>query len=93
MGPDRARPLTALPEFGTRIHGARIRGVGFPQLADRSDVVWGSLRQGAAVVALARGDRSVALVSVNADQVLAELAQRLWRAGRPDRAPVAEHQR
>jgi len=78
LGRDRARPLTALPEFGTRIHGARIRGVGFPQVANRASVVWGSLRGGSAVVALARGNRSVALVSVNADQVLHALARQLW---------------
>jgi NADPH-dependent 2,4-dienoyl-CoA reductase/sulfur reductase-like enzyme len=78
VGPGEARPLTALPEFGTRIHGARIRGVGFPQIADRDGVVWGSLRQGSAVIALARGGRSVALVSVNADRVLNQLAGQLW---------------
>jgi NADPH-dependent 2,4-dienoyl-CoA reductase/sulfur reductase-like enzyme len=81
-GADRARPLTAMPEFGTRILGARFRGVGFPHLADRGGVVWGSLRSGSAVVALARGNTSVALVSVNADRVLHALAGRLW----PDQA-------
>lgn len=85
LGPDRARPLAALPEFGTRIHGARIRGVGFPQVADRSSVVWGSLRGGSAVVALARGGTSVALVSVNADRVLHGLAPELWPAYAVDR--------
>ena len=39
-GPSEGRPLTALPEFGTTIYGARIRGVGFPQTADRDGVVW-----------------------------------------------------
>jgi hypothetical protein len=77
-GPDRARPVTAMPEFGTRIHGARVRGVGFPQLANHGSVVWGSLRSGSAVVALVRGTTSVALVSVNADRVLHALAARLW---------------
>ncbi|RNM13899.1 hypothetical protein [Nocardioides pocheonensis] len=77
-GPDRARPVTAMPEFGTRIHGARVRGVGFPQLANRGSVVWGSLRSGSAVVALVRDTTSVALVSVNADRVLRALAARLW---------------
>lgn len=77
-GPDRARPLIAVPEFGTRIHGARVRGVGFPQLATHGSVVWGSLRAGSAVVALVRGTTSVALVSVNADRVLHALAGRLW---------------
>ncbi|WP_165821051.1 FAD-dependent oxidoreductase [Nocardioides gansuensis] len=43
-GPASARPLTELPEFGTTIHGARIRAVGFPQLADRGRVVWAPSR-------------------------------------------------
>jgi NADPH-dependent 2,4-dienoyl-CoA reductase/sulfur reductase-like enzyme len=80
-GPNLARPLTAMPEFGTRIHGARVRGVGFPQLATHGSVVWGSLRSGSAVVALVRGTTSVALVSVNADRVLHALAGRLWPDG------------
>jgi NADPH-dependent 2,4-dienoyl-CoA reductase/sulfur reductase-like enzyme len=78
LGPERARALTALPEFGTRIHGARIRGVGFPQVADRGSVVWGSLRGDSAVLALARGTTTVAVVSVNADRVLRALAGELW---------------
>jgi NADPH-dependent 2,4-dienoyl-CoA reductase/sulfur reductase-like enzyme len=90
VGPDQARPLSALPEFGTSIHGARIRGVGFAQLADRSGVVWGSLRQGSAVVALARCGRTVALVSVNADRVLAQLACQLWPDYVPGRVPDTE---
>ena len=77
-----------MPEFGTRIHGARIRGVGFPQVADRGGVVWGSLRGGSAVVALARGNTSVALVSVNADRVLHALARQLWPDYAIDRDPT-----
>jgi len=88
LGPDRARSLTALPEFGTRIHGARIRGVGFPQVADRAGVVWGSLRGGSAVVALARGKTTVALVSVNADRVLRALSRQLWPDYAIDRDPA-----
>jgi NADPH-dependent 2,4-dienoyl-CoA reductase/sulfur reductase-like enzyme len=73
-GPDAGRPLTALPEFGTTIHGARIRGVGFPQLADHGRVVWGSLETGAAVVALERGGTAVAAISVNATAELSRWA-------------------
>ena len=87
-GRDRARPLTALPEFGTRIHGARIRGVGFPQVADGAGVVWGSLRGGSAVVALTRGGTSVALVSVNADRVLRALTPELWPDCAVDQDPA-----
>lgn len=65
-GPGRARPLTALPTFGTTIHGARIRAVGFPQAADRSRVVWGAVEEGQALVALARGSQVVAIVSLDA---------------------------
>ena len=46
VGPGEARTLTDLPTFGTTIHGARIRAVGFPQFADRSLVVWGSMEIG-----------------------------------------------
>ncbi len=75
-GPTAGRPLTALPEFGTTIHGARIRSVGFPRLADGERVVWGSLETGAAVVALSRGGSAVAAIGVNATAELARWAPR-----------------
>lgn len=87
-GPAGARPLTALPEFGTRIHGARIRGVGFPQVADHGGVLWGSLRGGSAVVALFRDRTAVGLVSVNADRVLHSLTRQLWPDYTIDRDPA-----
>lgn len=91
LGPERARPLTALPEFGTRIHGARIRCVGFPQVADHASVVWGALRAGSAVVALTRASTSVALIAVNADRVVRALAHQIWPhyAVDRDRDPAA----
>lgn len=73
-GPASARPFTELPEFGTTIHGARIRAVGFPQLADRGRVAWGSLEDGAAVVSLFRGPTAIAAISVNATAVLPQWA-------------------
>jgi NADPH-dependent 2,4-dienoyl-CoA reductase/sulfur reductase-like enzyme len=76
-GPDAARPLTTLPTFGTTIHEARIRSIGFPQVADRSRVVWGSVESGQALVAMGRGDRLVALVSLNAHERLGQLADGL----------------
>lgn len=76
-GPAQARPLTALPTFGTTIHGARIRAVGFPQFADRSRVVWGSVETGSALVALGRGSQLVAVVSLAAHDRLASLAGQL----------------
>jgi len=76
-GADRARPLCGLPTFGTTIHGARIRSVGFPQVADRSHVVWGSVESGEALLALGRGDRLVAAVSLNAHGRLPLLAAQL----------------
>jgi 3-phenylpropionate/trans-cinnamate dioxygenase ferredoxin reductase subunit len=76
-GPGEARPLTALPTFGTTIHGARIRAVGFPQVADRSRVVWGSLETGRALVALGRGSQLVAVVSLDAHERLAPLVTQL----------------
>ncbi|WP_168218541.1 NAD(P)/FAD-dependent oxidoreductase [Nocardioides eburneiflavus] len=77
-GPASARPLTGLPEFGTTIHGARIRAVGFPQLADRGRVVWGSFEDGAAVVRLYRGRTAVAAISVNAATVLPHWAPQVY---------------
>jgi 3-phenylpropionate/trans-cinnamate dioxygenase ferredoxin reductase subunit len=73
-GPAMARPLTELPEFGTTIHGARIRAVGFPQLADRGRVVWGAFEDGAAVVSLFRGPTAIAAISVNAAGMLPRFA-------------------
>lgn len=83
VGPGRARPWIALPKFGTRIHGNQIRGIGYPHVADQERVVWGSLQQGSAVVALARGGRTVALVSVAADAAINQIAGQLWPHYRP----------
>jgi 3-phenylpropionate/trans-cinnamate dioxygenase ferredoxin reductase subunit len=77
LGPVEARALTDLPTFGTTIHGARIRAVGFPQVADRSLVVWGSMESGRALVALGRGDQLVALVSLDSHERLAPLVGQL----------------
>jgi len=76
-GPAAARSLTALPTFGTTIHAARIRVVGFPQVADRSRVVWGSVETERALVALGRGSQLVAVVSLNAHEHLAALESQL----------------
>ena len=76
-GPGEARPLTALPTFGTTIHGARIRAVGFPQAADRSRVVWGAVGEGPALVALARGSQVVAIVSLDAHDHLPSVTGQL----------------
>jgi 3-phenylpropionate/trans-cinnamate dioxygenase ferredoxin reductase subunit len=76
-GPGEARPLTALPTFGTTIHGARIRAVGFPQVADHSRVVWGSVETGSALVAMGQGRQLVAVVSLDAHERLASLASQL----------------
>lgn len=76
-GPGQARRLTALPTFGTTIHGARVRAVGFPQAADRSRVVWGSVEAGQALVALARGRQVVAVVSLAAHDHLPSLVGQL----------------
>ncbi|MGA9748476.1 MAG: FAD/NAD(P)-binding oxidoreductase [Nocardioides sp.] len=76
-GPGDARPLTALPTFATTIHGARVRAVGFPQVADRSRVVWGAVESGQALVALARGRQVVAMVSLDAHELLASVVGQL----------------
>jgi len=76
-GVDAARSLAALPTWATTIHGARIRAVGFPQVADRARTVWGSVEAGEALVALGSGRQLVAVVSLNAHDRLADLADRL----------------
>jgi NADPH-dependent 2,4-dienoyl-CoA reductase/sulfur reductase-like enzyme len=81
-GPESGVPLTALPGFGTTIHGARIRSLGFPQVADRSRVVWGSLESGKALVVLGRREKAVAAISVNAADLLPVLGKQL-RPGVP----------
>jgi 3-phenylpropionate/trans-cinnamate dioxygenase ferredoxin reductase subunit len=89
-GPDASRPLDALPTFGTTIHGARIRAVGFPQVADRSRVVWGSTESGQALVALGRGSRLAAVVSLNAHGRLAPLVDQLRPGARLDGVQLEE---
>jgi NADPH-dependent 2,4-dienoyl-CoA reductase/sulfur reductase-like enzyme len=78
-GPGEARPLTALPTFGTTIHGARVRAVGFPQAADRSRVLWGAVEEGQALVALARESQVVAIVSLDAHEHLPSVIGQLRR--------------
>jgi len=74
---DRRVPSRPLPTFGTTIHGARVRAVGFPQVADRSRVVWGAVEAGQALVALARGSQVVAVVSLAAHEHLPSLVGQL----------------
>jgi NADPH-dependent 2,4-dienoyl-CoA reductase/sulfur reductase-like enzyme len=76
-GPASTHPWTALPTFATTIHGARIRVVGYPQVADRGMAIWGSVESGQALVALGRGQRAVAVVSLNAHEQLPGLADQL----------------
>jgi len=87
-GPEEARSLSALPTFGTTIHGARIRAVGFPQVADRSRVVWGSVEGGSALVALGRGEQLVAVVSLGAHERLEPLVGQLRPGNSLDDLPA-----
>ena len=91
VGPEDARTLTDLPTFGTTIHGARIRAVGFPQFADRSLVVWGAMESGKALVALGRGDQVVALVSLDTHERLAPLVSQLRPGNSIDDLEEAVH--
>ena len=84
-GPSAAWRQTALPEFGTTIHGARLRCVGFPQAADGSRLIWGSLETGAAVFELTGCGRPVGLISVNATPELDRIAVDMWPDHLPDR--------
>ena len=73
VGPSRGRPQSELPVFGTTIQGVAIRVVGFPSKADTSEVVWGSLQDGQAIVAMHRRGRLIAAVAVNASDKLTRL--------------------
>lgn len=76
--PTARRGWTELPTFGTTIQGTRLRCVGFPALADRSDVVWGSPDGGSAGVCLSHRGRVVAAIGINAEDevdLLHRLAQ------------------
>ena len=64
--PRSGHPQTELPVFGTTIHGAAIRGIGFPSKAESSEVVWGSIEAGQAVVGMQRRGRLVGAVALNA---------------------------
>lgn len=75
-GPARGSAQSQLPTFGTTLHGAAIRAVGFPDKAEDSQVVWGSLQDGEAVVAMRRHGRLIAAVAVNAADKLDLLADR-----------------
>lgn len=78
VGPSLGRPQSELPVFGTSIHGARIRAVGFPSKADTTEVVWGSISDGEAIVAMRRRGRLVAAAAVNATDRLTLLDDE-WR--------------
>jgi len=65
-GPGHARPQSEPPVFGTTIHGAAIRGIGFPSKADASQVLWGSIHAGEAVIAMRRQGRLIGAVALNA---------------------------
>jgi 3-phenylpropionate/trans-cinnamate dioxygenase ferredoxin reductase component len=84
VGPAAGRPYTSVPEFGSTIHDVRIRSLGFPKAADTDLVVWGSVEDGEAVVALGRGGRLVGAVSVNATPRLAALRPPLESGARLD---------
>lgn len=55
----------ALPSFWSDQHGARIRGIGLPGLADSTTVIDGSVADGRFVVACRLRDRVVGVVAVN----------------------------
>lgn len=76
-GPGEGRHLATLPTFATTIHGARVRAVGFPQVADSSRVVWGSMETGRALVGLGRGGKLVAVVSLDAHEHLPSMVSQI----------------
>ena len=70
LGPAQGHAQAEPPVFGTTIHGAAVRGIGFPSKAETSEVVWGSIEAGAAVVAMRRRGRLVGAVALNAAEQL-----------------------
>jgi 3-phenylpropionate/trans-cinnamate dioxygenase ferredoxin reductase component len=72
-----AEPFSAVPEFGTTIHGVRIRSVGFPPIADSGRVTRGTPGDGRWIHAFSRAGRLVGAVSVNAHEELHELRAEL----------------
>jgi len=74
-----------LPTYATTIHGLRARVVGYPQVADTTRLLWGSLRDGQALFVLGRCGQAVGVVSVNVHEALPDLARQLLpRAGTGD---------
>jgi NADPH-dependent 2,4-dienoyl-CoA reductase/sulfur reductase-like enzyme len=94
-GPSLGHPQSELPTFGTTIHGAAVRVLGFPAHAENSQVAWGSLQDGQAIVAMHRRGRLVAAIAVNATDMLT-LLRESWAGewGRGDRGhPTASVRR
>lgn len=83
-GPQGWRPWTEIPTFGTTIHGEYLRCVGFPSQADRSHLVWGSLKAGSAGICLSRRGRVIAAIAVNAEERISPLLDLVRQ-----RAPVS----
>jgi 3-phenylpropionate/trans-cinnamate dioxygenase ferredoxin reductase component len=79
VGPGNGHPQAEPPVFGSTIHGAAIRGIGFPSKADTSEVVWGSIQAGEAVVAMRRRGRLIGAVALNAAEQLDVVDRELRR--------------
>lgn len=83
LGPEQGQAQAEPPVFGTTIHHAAVRGIGFPSKADSSEVVWGSIEAGQAVVAMHRRGRLVGAVGLNAAEQLKPVFSQL-RGRAPD---------
>jgi len=88
-GPHQAPALEALPTFGTTIHRARIRVVGFAQGTTETRVLWGSVESGKALLALGRAGDLVGVVSLNAHKRLPRITHLLRPGTRLDEAARA----
>lgn len=83
LGPAQGNAQTEPPVFGSTVHGAAVRGIGFPSKAESSEVIWGSIEAGKAVVAMRRRGRLVGAVALNAAEQLKLVDSRL-RGRAPD---------
>ncbi len=65
VAPEQRRPYAQVPTFWSDVADLRLRSVGLPALADRSEVVSGSLASRRVLISYTRRGRQVAAVAIN----------------------------
>jgi NADPH-dependent 2,4-dienoyl-CoA reductase/sulfur reductase-like enzyme len=72
-----AQVYSAMPIFGTHIHGFHFRSLGVPRLATTSEVAWGNYGEQRYGVAFYRGPDVVGVIALEDLQPLTEWSQKL----------------